>query len=75
MSKIAHPHDRFLKILLSDPERAASLLRERIPVEMSEWLSDADIGLEMLQKQRFEIVLPAFSSPFLHFSFIFSFIR
>ncbi|MBF0435703.1 MAG: Rpn family recombination-promoting nuclease/putative transposase [Magnetococcales bacterium] len=40
MSKIAHPHDRFLKILLSDPERAAYLLRERLPVEISELLSD-----------------------------------
>ncbi|MBF0145949.1 MAG: Rpn family recombination-promoting nuclease/putative transposase [Magnetococcales bacterium] len=40
MSKIAHPHDRFLKILLSDPERAACLLRERLPVEISELLSD-----------------------------------
>ncbi|MBF0416382.1 MAG: Rpn family recombination-promoting nuclease/putative transposase [Magnetococcales bacterium] len=40
MSKIAHPHDRFLKILLSDPERAAHLLRERLPVEISELLSD-----------------------------------
>ncbi len=40
MSKIAHPHDRFLKLLLSDPERAAYLLRERLPVEISELLSD-----------------------------------
>ncbi|MBF0421316.1 MAG: Rpn family recombination-promoting nuclease/putative transposase [Magnetococcales bacterium] len=40
MSKIAHPHDRFLKLLLSDPERAAHLLRERLPVEISELLSD-----------------------------------
>ncbi|MBF0437110.1 MAG: Rpn family recombination-promoting nuclease/putative transposase [Magnetococcales bacterium] len=40
MSKIAHPHDRFLKLLLSDPERAAHLLRERLPVEISALLSD-----------------------------------
>ncbi|MEO5328946.1 MAG: Rpn family recombination-promoting nuclease/putative transposase [Magnetococcus sp. THC-1_WYH] len=40
MSKISHPHDRFLKVLLSDPERAAYLLRERLPVEISELLAD-----------------------------------
>lgn len=40
MSKITYPHDRFLKTLLSDPERAAHLLRERLPVEISELLSD-----------------------------------
>ncbi|MBF0130956.1 MAG: Rpn family recombination-promoting nuclease/putative transposase, partial [Magnetococcales bacterium] len=40
MSKITHPHDRFLKVLLSDPERAAYLLRERLPVEISELLAD-----------------------------------
>ena len=28
---IAHPHDRFMKELLSRPERADMLLRERLP--------------------------------------------
>ena len=40
MADIAHPHDRFLKRMLSDPEKAAILLRERLPKEIAELLSD-----------------------------------
>ncbi|MBF0308169.1 MAG: Rpn family recombination-promoting nuclease/putative transposase [Magnetococcales bacterium] len=34
-SDIAHPHDRLLKTLLSDPERAGTLLREHLPKEIA----------------------------------------
>ncbi|MBF0454693.1 MAG: Rpn family recombination-promoting nuclease/putative transposase [Magnetococcales bacterium] len=40
MSDIAQPHDRFLKTLLSDPNRSGTLLRERLPKEIAECLSD-----------------------------------
>ena len=39
MSEITQPHDRFLKLLLSDPEKADALLRERLPKEIAELLS------------------------------------
>ncbi|MBF0585202.1 MAG: Rpn family recombination-promoting nuclease/putative transposase [Magnetococcales bacterium] len=39
MADIAHPHDRFLKALLSNPETAGTLLRERLPKEVGECLS------------------------------------
>ncbi len=38
MSEITQPHDRFLKWLLSDPEKAGALLRERLPKEIAELL-------------------------------------
>ncbi|MBF0400030.1 MAG: Rpn family recombination-promoting nuclease/putative transposase, partial [Magnetococcales bacterium] len=31
MSEISQPHDRFLKLLLSDPEKAGTLMHERLP--------------------------------------------
>ncbi|NNJ83540.1 MAG: hypothetical protein HKP13_01185 [Gammaproteobacteria bacterium] len=37
--EIARPHDRFLKELLSHPERAGALLRERLPREVVRFLS------------------------------------
>nr|VFK41026.1 MAG: conserved hypothetical protein (putative transposase or invertase) [Candidatus Kentron sp. SD] len=40
MSKIPQPHDRFVKELLSHPERAGTLLRERLPDEVARFLSD-----------------------------------
>ncbi|MBF0133431.1 MAG: Rpn family recombination-promoting nuclease/putative transposase, partial [Magnetococcales bacterium] len=40
MTDIIHPHDRFLKALLSDPETAGTLLRERLPKEVVAMLSD-----------------------------------
>ncbi|MBF0310425.1 MAG: Rpn family recombination-promoting nuclease/putative transposase [Magnetococcales bacterium] len=40
MTDIAHPHDRFVKALLSDPESAGTLLRERLPPVIAERLSD-----------------------------------
>lgn len=40
MSDIAQPHDRFLKTLLSDPHQAGTLMRERLPKEIAECLSD-----------------------------------
>ncbi len=39
MADIVQPHDRFLKALLSDPQTAGTLLRERLPKEISELLS------------------------------------
>ncbi|MBF0110943.1 MAG: Rpn family recombination-promoting nuclease/putative transposase, partial [Magnetococcales bacterium] len=39
MAEIVHPHDRFLKALLSNPETAGTLLRERLPREIGEVLS------------------------------------
>ncbi|MBF0438205.1 MAG: Rpn family recombination-promoting nuclease/putative transposase [Magnetococcales bacterium] len=39
MNEIAQPHDRFIKLLLSDPEKAGMLVRERLPKELSELLS------------------------------------
>ncbi|GAB0056905.1 Recombination-promoting nuclease RpnD [Candidatus Magnetaquicoccaceae bacterium FCR-1] len=39
MNEITQPHDRFLKSLLSDPEKAGTLLRERLPEAISELLS------------------------------------
>jgi len=40
LTKISQPHDRFLKELLSHPERAGALLRERLPREVVRVLSD-----------------------------------
>lgn len=40
MSDIAQPHDRFLKALLSDPQQAGTLLRERLPKAIAECLTD-----------------------------------
>ena len=37
---IAHPHDRFMKDMLSLPERADLLLRERLPEAVTKYLSD-----------------------------------
>ena len=37
---IAHPHDRFMKDMLSLPERADLLLRERLPEAVTKCLSD-----------------------------------
>ncbi|ABK45278.1 conserved hypothetical protein [Magnetococcus marinus MC-1] len=39
MTKITQPHDRFLKALLSDPDKAGTLLREQLPKEVTELLS------------------------------------
>ncbi len=39
MNEIAQPHDRFLKLLLSDPVKAGTLMRERLPKEIAELLS------------------------------------
>ncbi|MEO5347862.1 MAG: Rpn family recombination-promoting nuclease/putative transposase [Magnetococcus sp. YQC-9] len=39
MNEISQPHDRFIKLLLSDPEKAGTLVRERLPKELSEFLS------------------------------------
>jgi predicted transposase/invertase (TIGR01784 family) len=39
VGNIAHPHDRFMKLLLSEPERAGTLLRERLPKALSEQLA------------------------------------
>lgn len=39
MSDMAQPHDRFLKALLSDPDKAGTLLRERLPREIADLLS------------------------------------
>ena len=39
MADIAHPHDRFVKALLSDPEKAGIFLREWLPKEIAELLS------------------------------------
>ncbi|MEO5367349.1 MAG: Rpn family recombination-promoting nuclease/putative transposase, partial [Magnetococcus sp. WYHC-3] len=39
MTDLAQPHDRFLKALLSAPETAGALLRERLPREIAEMLS------------------------------------
>ena len=39
MGEIAHPHDRFIKALLSDPEKAGTLLREWLPKEIAGLLS------------------------------------
>ena len=39
MGKIAHPHDRFVKALLSDPEKAGTFLREWLPKEIAKYLS------------------------------------
>ena len=35
MTDIAHPHDHFVKALLSDPEKAGTFLRERLPEKMA----------------------------------------
>ncbi|MBF0382861.1 MAG: Rpn family recombination-promoting nuclease/putative transposase [Magnetococcales bacterium] len=40
MTDVYQPHDRFLKTLLSDPQQAGTLLRERLPKEIAECLSD-----------------------------------
>lgn len=40
MSDIAQPHDRFLKMLLLNPHQAGTLLRERLPKEIAECLSE-----------------------------------
>nr|VFJ44070.1 MAG: conserved hypothetical protein (putative transposase or invertase) [Candidatus Kentron sp. DK] len=37
---VAHPHDRFMKDMLSLPERADLLLRERLPEAVTKCLSD-----------------------------------
>ena len=39
MANITHPHDRFAKALLSDPEKAGIFLRERLPKEIAELLA------------------------------------
>ena len=39
MADIAHPHDRFVKALLSDSEKAGTFLREWLPKEIAELLS------------------------------------
>ncbi|MBF0459865.1 MAG: Rpn family recombination-promoting nuclease/putative transposase [Magnetococcales bacterium] len=39
MSDISHPHDNFVRSLLSNPEMAGTLLRERLPKEISDLLS------------------------------------
>lgn len=38
-AKISHPHDRFVKELLSYPETAGILLRERLPEAVVKFLS------------------------------------
>ncbi|MBF0605906.1 MAG: Rpn family recombination-promoting nuclease/putative transposase, partial [Nitrospirae bacterium] len=45
MADIAQPHDRFVRALLSDPERAGALLRERLPKEIAELLSPEPLRL------------------------------
>nr|VFJ66301.1 MAG: conserved hypothetical protein (putative transposase or invertase) [Candidatus Kentron sp. DK] len=37
---VAHPHDRFMKDMLSLPDRAGMLLRERLPESVTKYLSD-----------------------------------
>ena len=39
MSEITQPHDKFIKLLLSDPVKAGILVRERLPKEIAELLS------------------------------------
>ncbi|MBF0341563.1 MAG: Rpn family recombination-promoting nuclease/putative transposase [Magnetococcales bacterium] len=39
MSEITQPHDKFIRLLLSDPEKAGTLVRERLPKEIAELLS------------------------------------
>ena len=39
MADIAHPHDRFVKALLSDPEKAGVFLREWLPKAIADSLS------------------------------------
>ena len=39
MGEIAHPHDHFVKVLLSNPEKAGTFLREWLPKEIAELLS------------------------------------
>ena len=39
MADIAHPHDHFIKALLSDPEKAGTFLREWLPKEIGSLLS------------------------------------
>ncbi|MBF0625736.1 MAG: Rpn family recombination-promoting nuclease/putative transposase, partial [Magnetococcales bacterium] len=39
MSGIAHPHDLLFKALLSTPETAGTLLRERLPPEVVQLLA------------------------------------
>ncbi|MBF0098312.1 MAG: Rpn family recombination-promoting nuclease/putative transposase [Magnetococcales bacterium] len=39
MNETAQPHDRFIELLLSDPEKAGTLVRERLSKELSELLS------------------------------------
>ncbi|MBF0584996.1 MAG: Rpn family recombination-promoting nuclease/putative transposase [Magnetococcales bacterium] len=39
MSDIAHSHDSLVRALLSDPEKAGALLRERLPKAISDLLS------------------------------------
>ncbi|MBF0371452.1 MAG: Rpn family recombination-promoting nuclease/putative transposase [Magnetococcales bacterium] len=39
MTDISQPHDRFLKILLANPHTAGTLLRERLPEEVTRFFS------------------------------------
>ncbi|MBF0272135.1 MAG: Rpn family recombination-promoting nuclease/putative transposase [Magnetococcales bacterium] len=39
MSEISQPHDRLFKALLSSPDTAGALLRERLPPEVAELLA------------------------------------
>lgn len=39
MGEIAQPHDRFVKAMLSDPEKAGTLFREWLPKEIAELLA------------------------------------
>ncbi|MBF0341330.1 MAG: Rpn family recombination-promoting nuclease/putative transposase, partial [Magnetococcales bacterium] len=39
MSEITQPHDRLFKVLLSTPETAGALLRERLPPEVVQLLA------------------------------------
>ncbi|OSM05936.1 Rpn family recombination-promoting nuclease/putative transposase [Magnetofaba australis] len=39
MTDVAQPHDRFLKALLSDPSKAGTLIKERLPKGVAELLS------------------------------------
>ncbi|MEO5351182.1 MAG: Rpn family recombination-promoting nuclease/putative transposase [Magnetococcus sp. YQC-3] len=45
MSDIAHPHDSLVRALLSDPEKAGALLRERLPKAISDLLSPEPLVL------------------------------
>lgn len=39
MNEISHPHDHFIRMLLSDPEKAGTLLREQLPKVITDLLS------------------------------------